>query len=259
MGIFFPDDPDYFPEIRPSGFKRYKQVLERNWKQFFLADLLTLAGLLPFGFGLGYAIYATSVLVLIPVCVIGGLIAGPFTAAMYDLILARLRDNLDDWWYRWKKSMRQNLRASLLPGVVMCLFIGFLAFSIALIWWATVPPTPGTVAVLAASAMLCLMVFSVWWPQVVLFDQKPGIQLKNCILFCIRYFWKVVGVAAQQLVWWAFLVVILPWSAFVIPFLGVWYIWFVSCFFLYDPLDEAFCIEEQIAQAFPEQTAGAGK
>lgn len=163
-------------------------------------------------------------LVLIPVCLIGGLVAGPGIAAMYDLILARLRDNEDDWFYRWKKSMGQNLRASLLPGVVMCLFIGFLVFAFALIWWATVPPTPGTIAILAASAMLCLMVFSVWWPQVVLFDQKPGIQLKNCILFCIlfciRYFWRIVGVAAQQLVWWAFMVLILPWSAFALPFLG---------------------------------------
>lgn len=37
------------------------------------------------------------------------------------------------------------------------------------------------------------------------------------------------------------------------PFLGVWYILYVSLFFLYDKLDTAFRIEEQIAQSFPEQ------
>ena len=37
------------------------------------------------------------------------------------------------------------------------------------------------------------------------------------------------------------------------PFLGVWYILYVSCFLIYDRLDNAFRIEEQIGEAFPEQ------
>ena len=30
MGLFFPDEPDYFPDQRPVGFKRYAQLLERE-------------------------------------------------------------------------------------------------------------------------------------------------------------------------------------------------------------------------------------
>ena len=149
--------------------------------------------------------------------------------------------------------MKQNWSASLLPGVIMCLFLGFLIFACAMLWWSTVPVTLGTVLILTASALILTMVFSIWWPQIVLFDQRPGIQLKNCALFCIHYFWKVLGAAALQLLWWVAMVLFLPWSAFLVPFLGVWYILYVACFLLYPSLDNAFRIEEQIGQAFPEQ------
>ena len=212
MGIFFPDEPDYFPDQRPVGFKRYAQVLERDWKRFFLVDLLTLGSLIPFGLGMGYAVLSSSVLVLIPVCILGGLIAGPGLAGMYDMLLRGLRDNVDDWWFSYKKAMRQNWKASLVPGVVMCLFLGFLIFACAMLWWSTAPITFGTVAVLTASTLILTMVFSVWW----------------------------------------------PWSAFLVPFLGVWYILYLSNFLLYEQLDQAFRIEEQIGEAFPEQVPDYG-
>lgn len=253
MGLFFPDEPNRFPDVRPVGFARYKQVLERDWKRFFLVDLLTLGSLIPFGLGMGYAVLSSSVLVLIPVCILGGLIAGPGMAGMYDMILRGLRDNVDDWWHSYKKAMGQNWKAALLPGVILCLFLGFLIFACAMLWWSSAPISPGTVAILAASALIFTMVFSVWWPQVVLFSQRPGIQIKNCILFCILHFWRTLGTAALQIGWWILMVLFLPWSAFLVPFLGVWYILYVSCFLIYDRLDNAFRIEEQISEAFPEQ------
>lgn len=253
MGLFFPDEPNRFPDVRPVGFARYKQVLERDWKRFFLVDLLTLGSLIPFGLGMGYAVLSSSVLVLIPVCILGGLIAGPGMAGMYDMILRGLRDNVDDWWHSYKKAMGQNWKAALLPGVILCLFLGFLIFACAMLWWSSAPISPGTVAILAASALIFTMVFSVWWPQVVLFSQRPGIQIKNCILFCILHFWRTLGAAALQIGWWILMVLFLPWSAFLVPFLGVWYILYVSCFLIYDRLDNAFRIEEQIGEAFPEQ------
>lgn len=259
MGIFFPSDPDYFPNERKTGFPRYAQVLERDWKRFFLVDLLTLATLIPFAAGVILSIATSSVLVLIPGCIIGGSIAGPGMACMYDCILRSLRDNTDDWWFNYKKAFRQNLGASMLPGILMCLFIGFLAFACALLWWSNLPITGGTVAILLFSALIVTMVFTIWWPQIVLFSQKPGLQLKNCLLFMIQYFWKTLGAAALQLVWWAVMVLFMPWTAFVVPFLGVWYILYVSLFLLYDKLDYAFKIEEQIARSFPEQVPVYGE
>lgn len=253
MGIFFPDDPNYFPNMRPTGLKRYQQVLERDWKRLIAVNFLTLLWLLPFALGVAYAILSSSVLVLIPVCVLGGVLAGPGLACMYDMILRGLRDNVDDWWFSYKRALKQNFRASRLPGILFCLFWGFFAFSCALLWWAPGNPGLGTIAVMAVSALLVTMVFTVWWPQVVLFDQKPSLQLKNCLLFCIRYFGPTLGAAALKLGWFAIVTLVMPWSAFIIPFLGIWYILFLSTFRIYSWLDEAFRIEAQIAEAFPEQ------
>ena len=253
MGIFFPDEPNYFPDQRPVGFKRYAQVLERDWKRFFLVDLLTLACLIPFAAAVVIAVLTSSLVVLIPGCIFGGVIAGPGLACMYDCILRSLRDNRDDWWYNYKKAFRQNLGASLLPGVVLCLFLGFVVFAGAMMWWSELPITAGTVAIMAFSLLIVTTVYSIWWPQIVLFSQTPKIQLKNCILFTLQNFWRTLGVATLQLIWWVIMGLFMPWTAFTVPFLGVWYILYVSQFFLYDRLNEAFRIEEQIAQSFPEQ------
>ncbi|MCD7755323.1 MAG: hypothetical protein LUJ09_03165 [Firmicutes bacterium] len=250
MGMFFPDDPNYFPDVRPTGFPRYRQVLERDWKRLLLTNLLTLVSLVPFGLGVGYAVLSSSVLVLVPVCVVGGAIAGVGISGMYDRILRGLRDDEDDWWYTYKKALRQNWRCAILPGIVSCLFIGFYIFACYMLWVSGQAVSAGTVAILAASAILFLVVFSLWWPQIVLFDQRTSVRLKNCILFCIQNFWRTFGVAALQFVWWLLFVVMLPWTAFLVPVLGVWYPWYLSCFLLYEQLDSAFHIEEQISQAF---------
>lgn len=259
MGLFFPDEPNYFPDQRPVGFKRYAQVLERDWKRFFLVDLLTLATLIPFAAGVIVSVLTSSLLVLIPSCIFGGVIAGPGIACMYDCILRSLRDNTDDWWYNYKKAFRQNLGASMLPGVILCLFLGFVVFACALLWWSVLPISAGTVAILLFSVLIVTMVFTVWWPQIVLFNQRPMIQLKNCLLFIIQYFWRTFSVAALQVLWWVIMALFMPWTAFVVPFLGVWYILYVSVFFLYEKLDYAFRIEEQIAEIFPEQVPVYGE
>lgn len=253
MGLLFPEEVDHFPHLRKRGFLRYRQVLGENWKKFYLANLLALLSLAPFAAGVVYALLSQSVLVLLPACILGGLIAGPGLAGMYDMILRGLRDCQDDWWHSYKKAMKQNWRAALLPGVVMCLFIGFLVFHIAMLWWAQQPFSPGTILILAVSALICTMVFSVWWPQVVLFEQRTVIRLKNCLLFCLQNFWRTLGTAALQLLWWAAAALFFPWTALLVPVLGVWYILFVSVFLIYEQLDDAFSIEEQIGEKFPEQ------
>ena len=210
---------------------------------------------MPFALGMGYAVLYSRVRVLIPVCILGGLIAGPGLAGMYDVIYRALRDDCDDWWYSYKKAMGQNWRSSLLPGVVTCVFLGFVIFACALLWWSEAAPTWGTVAILAASLLICTMVFTVWWPQIVLFDQRTVIRLKNCLLFTLQNFSHVLGAALLQLGWCVVMVLFMPWTAFLVPLIGIWYILFLANFLIYDRMDAAFHIEEQIAAAFPGYAA----
>ncbi len=87
----------------------------------------------------------------------------------------------------------------------------------------------------------------------VLFDQKPLIQIKNCILFIITHLKPALGAAAIQVIWWTAVFLFLPWSAFLVPVLGVWYILFLAMFTIYRSLNDAFRIEEQIEEHFPGQ------
>lgn len=253
MDLFFRDDENRFTVGRATGFARYREVLEGNFKEFFLVGFMTLVFLIPFGTGMAYAILSSSILAVLAAAVAGGAISGPGVACMYDIILRRLRNDKSDWWVCYKKSMRQNWRAAILPGIVQCVFLGALIFCGALLWWAKLPVSIWTVAMLAFSSVLFLMVLSVWWPQVVLFDQRPGLQLKNAVFFILFHLGQALGAAVAQATWWAIMFLFLPWTAFLIPLLSMWYILYLAVFILYRPMDEAFHIEDQINERFPGQ------
>lgn len=251
MGLFFPEDPHYDPDARQTGFYRYRQLLSVRFWPWWKVNLLTLAGLAPLAVGIFYAVASSSILVLLPCSLLGGMIAGPFLSGLYDAVLRGLRDDPLPWRDAWLRAWRQNWRGSLAPGAVLGLFSGLYTFMAMLFWWASVAPSTMTLLLYLVSMLLALMVFSVYWPQLVLFRQRPGIRLRNCALFCLKYFWRVAGVGLLQLAFLAFMVLFAPWTLLLLPVTGVWYIVFLTQLLLYKRMDEAFRIEEQYDQAQP--------
>ena len=154
MGLFVHEDPYYDPDVRQVGFNRYKQLLSQHAFSWIKLNLLTVLGALPLAAGIGYAILSSSILVLIPVSILGGMIWGPFLAGLYDGILRGLRDAPESWWTAWRRSLRQNGRESLLPGGVLGLLIGMYAFMAALFWWSAAPQTMGTIVLYLFSGAL---------------------------------------------------------------------------------------------------------
>ena len=77
---------------RLTGIARYTELLGRDSKKYLLANILTLIGFLPFGLGLAYSILSSSILVLIPSCIVGGAVAGPALTCMYDCVFRSFRD-----------------------------------------------------------------------------------------------------------------------------------------------------------------------
>ncbi len=251
MALFYREDEETIIPGRKQGFPRYREVLEGNLKSFFLTGFLTLITFIPFFAGMIYAVLSTSFLYAICAGVVGGLFAGPGMACLYDMILRRLRDDLDDMWYCWKNSFSNNFKASLLPGVVEFTFLGMLVFSSVMMFSGKMPFSWGDALLLFLSGLLLFMLFSIWWPQVVLFDQGVSAHLKNSVMFIFLHFWKVLGAALIRLVWWVMIFLFLPWSAFLVPILGIWYIQFLSIFMIYKKLDYDFDIEDKIREKFP--------
>lgn len=251
MGLFVREDPGYNENIRQTGFNRYKQLLALRFGQWWKAGMAALAGFIPLTTGIACAILTSSVLVLIPCSILGGMIAGPFLAGLYDAVLRGLRDDPLPWKEAWGRSWRQNWRESLLPGAAMGLMAGLYAFMAMLFWWAEVPPSLGTVALYLFSLLLVLAANTLLWPQLVLFQQSPSARLRNAALFLVKRFWRVMGAGLVQLAYLAVLVLFAPWTVFLLPVTGMWYAVFLSQLLIYRQLDEDFHIEESFAGQFP--------
>ena len=210
MGLLFAEDPHFDETARQTGFYRYRQLLSVRFERWWKTNLLTLAGLAPLTAGISLAVASSSVLVLLPCSILGGCIAGPFLAGMYDAILRGLRDDPLPWWDGWRRSWKQNWKNSLIPGALLGLVVGVYAFMAMLFWWAERSPSLGTVALYLFALLVVLIVNTLYWPQLVLFRQRASIRLRNCLLLCAKYLWRVLGVGLLQLGYWAVFVLFAP-------------------------------------------------
>ncbi len=238
---------------RLTGFPRYTEVLERNFKKYLFTNLMTLLGFLPFGILALWAVLSSSLLVMLLAGVVGGLFAGPALSCMYDAIFRSLRDVTPKCWQDYKHAWKQNWKVSILPGILFCLLLGFDIFMAMLFWWSTSFPGWGTIAIYLLSILIVTMLFSIAWPQIVLFEQPFHQNIRNCFLFILRYFPKVFGCALLQVFYWAVLLLFFPWSLLLLPLIGFWFILYTANFLLYNTFNDCFQIEEHIAAAYPEQ------
>lgn len=257
MGLFVHEDPYYDPNVRQVGLNRYKQLLSFHAFSWIKLNLLTVLGALPLTAGIGYAILSSSILVLIPLSILGGMIWGPFLAGLYDGILRGLRDAPGSWWTSWLKSWRQNTLESLLPGAILGLLIGMYAFMAALFWWSAAPQTLGTLALYLFSGALLLLLNTLYWPQLVLFRQTALNRMRNIILFTAKYFWRMAGVTLLQFVYILIYVLLAPWTLLLIPLLGLWYIVFLSQLLIYTQMDQELGIEEKFRASYSQSCSSS--
>jgi hypothetical protein len=257
INIFRPyrSEPQYDEHGRLTGVDRYQEVLGRDWKRFFFSGLGVVLGFAPFATGCAFAILSQSIVVLLPVCILGGAISGPFLACLYDTMLRSLRDANGGWWDNYKKSLAQNWKSAILPGILTCLFLGTALFTGMLFFWAQVNPSVGTLVLYVMSWLLFMMIGTLYWPQLVLFEQSTSLRVRNMLLFCAKYFWVTAGAALIQLAFWMLIVLFAPLSLFLVPLIGTWFALFIALFMLYNKMDEAFGIESGIKEYFPDQVS----
>lgn len=245
MGLLFAEDPHFNETERQTGFYRYRQLLSIRFGRWWKTNLLTLAGFAPLAAGVFTPVASSSILVLLPCSILGGMIAGPFLAGMYDDILRGLRDDPRPWWDSYRFAWKQNWKGSLIPGALLGLVLGVYVFMAMLFWWAERAPSLGTVALYLFALLVVLVINTLYWPQLVLFQQKASVRLRNCLLFSVKYFWRILGTGVLQLGYWTIFVLFAPWTLLLLPVLGVWYILFLSQFLIYEQMNEVFQIEEQ--------------
>lgn len=257
MNLFRPyqmGEPQRDARGRLVGIDRYQDVLGRNWKRFFLTGLVTLLGCLPLALGVGvrHPQQQPAGAAARRPCGRGhrGALFGlpvryhPAGAAGCPRQLgAELQAKPGP--EREGRPAARRLHGAVCGGRGLCgddaLFLECRA------------PHPGTVLIYLFSCLLFLVLSTLYWTQLVLFDQRAGVRLRNGLLFVLRYFWVTLGTGLLQLAWWVLMVLFAPWTLLLMPFVGSWFVLFAALFLLYDRLDQAFAIEESISRAFPEQ------
>ena len=240
---FFRDDTDY--THRQTGFARYKQLMTFYAFHWLRINMLTTLGALPLAAGILFAILTSSLVVLLPLSFLGGMIFGPFLAGLVDAIMRGLRDAPNNWWKNYKKSWRQNWKSSLVPGGILGAFVGLFAFIVYIMSVARVAPSLGTVVMMLVSASVVIWLNTLYWPQLVLFQQSAVNRLRNAILFTIKHSVRVLVAVLIQVVWIALVILFAPWTLIVIPFLGFWFPIFLAQYRIYADLNNDLRIEEQ--------------
>ena len=85
-------DPNFDVTHRLTGFNRYRQLLYFYTLRWMKVNLLTVLGSVPLAAAIILSLATSSIVVLIPSTIVGGMIFGPFLAGMFDSIMRGLRD-----------------------------------------------------------------------------------------------------------------------------------------------------------------------
>lgn len=250
MSLFsfgFPDPPgaDMPPDTpRKTGLDRWWKLITRNFGAFWLAGTLALLGLLPWLLGLYFAIATHTLLFLLSACVGGGLLAGPFFAALTDLLLRAMREESFSWRRAWSLALKRNASESLVPGVLCCTLYGIQIFTL---YHLRTGGAALRMSVLPAAGLLILTALALWlWPQVVLFSLPLPTLLKNTVLLMLGHIGRTLAAAMVCLIYAMAMVLLNPLSLLALLVLNLWLPLSAAWYILYQPLEKTFDLEASI-------------
>ena len=175
---------------RKTGVGRFFELVGRDMSGMFLANLLTCLGFLPVICLVYIGFLMNSLPVMVLSAAVGGILAGPVLAGMYDTVLRALRDEAGYWWTTYRKAFRQNFKASILPGMLYCVVVTVQIFLVYFCFNMLYHGTNVGVGMWVATVLnliLLHMLFSYMWPQIVLLDQPLGQTLKNSVNCMIAF------------------------------------------------------------------------
>ena len=101
---------------RKTGIGRFFELVGRDMNSMFLANLLTCLGFVPVISLVYIGFLMNNLPVMLISAAVGGILAGPVLAGMYDTVLRALRDEAGYWWVTYRKAFKRNFKASILPG-----------------------------------------------------------------------------------------------------------------------------------------------
>lgn len=234
---------------RKTGLGRFFELVGRDMNGMFLANLLTCLGFIPVICLVYIGFLMNSLPVMVVSAVVGGVLAGPVLAGMYDTVLRALRDEPGYWWTTYRRAFRQNFKASILPGILYCvvvtlqIFIVYFCFSM-LAQGVNVGTGMWVAAVL--NLVVFHMLFAYMWPQVVLLDQPFHQTLANSIRCMLAFLPHALAASIVQILFWGLVILCMPLGLLLMIVFGFWFTCEICCQIVSGDLERVFHVEEQI-------------
>ena len=234
---------------RKTGLGRFFELVGRDMNGMFLANLLTCLGFIPVICLVYIGFLMNSLPVMVVSAVVGGVLAGPVLAGMYDTVLRALRDEPGYWWTTYRRAFRQNFKSSILPGIVYCvvvtlqIFIFYFCFSM-LAQGVNVGTGMWVAAVL--NLVVFHMLFAYMWPQVVLLDQPFHQTLANSIRCMLAFLPHALAASIVQILFWGLVILCMPLGLLLMIVFGFWFTCEICCQIVSGDLERVFHVEEQI-------------
>ena len=234
---------------RKTGVGRFFELVGRDMSGMFLANLLTCLGFLPVICLVYIGFLMNSLPVMVLSAAVGGILAGPVLAGMYDTVLRALRDEAGYWWTTYRKAFRQNFKASILPGMLYCVVVTVQIFLVYFCFNMLYHGTNVGVGMWVATVLnliLFHMLFSYLWPQIVLLDQPLGQTLKNSVNCMIAFLPHALAASLVTVLFWGLVILCMPLGLLLMLVFGFWFQVEITSQIVYGDLDRVFHIEEKI-------------
>lgn len=242
-----PQQPAEPQPPRKQGLPRFFELMGRDLWSLYKASFLCCAGVLP-GFALAlYGLLGGSLLLTLAGGLVGGLLAAPFVCGLTDTVLRALRDEPGYWWVTYRRAWRANWRDALLPGALLGTLLGLWVFVLSRL--VKMSGVPTMVWVCVVSSIFLVVAYCNY-----LFAQIPAVSLpavllfKNSARFFIGALPRTLAAAAVQCVYWALILLYLPYTAPLMLVTGFWLPVLLAVMILYPPLNKAYRLEENIRQ-----------
>lgn len=259
---------------RATGLKRYFEIIGRDFGSMLKANLIVVAAFIPLMAGMCLAnpllftllagvlpegVAAEQLVPSLPLtllsALVGGLLVGPALSGLYDTVMRALRDEPGYWWHTYKRAMKNNWKGSLLPGVIFSVLVCAELYILELLLLGVIETSTLMLVVLGLNLLLCSMVFTCLFPQQVLLNLSFGGLLKNSVFCAIGFVPRTLPAALLQLAWWAAVLLFMPFTLLLLPFLGFWPIVLGSQLMIYKPLEKTLDLENRMRQLREGQEA----
>ncbi|HIV43397.1 MAG TPA: DUF624 domain-containing protein [Candidatus Faecalibacterium avium] len=234
---------------RKTGVGRFFELLGRDMNGMFLANLLACLGFLPVICLVYIGFLMNNLPVMLVSAAVGGILAGPTLAGVYDTVLRALRDEPGYWWTTYRRAFRQNFKASILPGILYCVVVTVQIFMVYFCFQMLAQGVNVGTGVWVATVLNLVifhMMFAYMWPQVVLLEQPLRQTLANSVRCMLAFLPHALAAAIVQVVFWGVVILCMPLGLLLMVVFGFWFSCEVCCQIVSGDLERVFHIEEKI-------------